>query len=102
MDVKTVLLLGIGMAVLLLLGFCVAPSRSAGLARRPAIAGGTEVMPGRHRSGIRQGPAIAQSAVQNKQPPIFPDETSGHACRFGRVGSRPRSCGLFYGRKLLS
>ena len=30
MDVKTVLLLGIGMAVLLLLGFCVAPSRSAG------------------------------------------------------------------------
>ena len=31
MDVKTVLLLGIGMAVLLLLGFCVAPSRSAAL-----------------------------------------------------------------------
>ena len=31
MDVKTVLLLGIGMAVLLLLGFCVAPSRSATL-----------------------------------------------------------------------
>ena len=30
MDVKTMLLLGIGMAVLLLLGFCVAPSRSAG------------------------------------------------------------------------
>jgi hypothetical protein len=32
MDVKTVLLLAIGMAVLLLLGFCVAPSRSAALA----------------------------------------------------------------------
>jgi hypothetical protein len=31
MDVKTVLLLGVGMAVLLLLGFCVAPSRSAAL-----------------------------------------------------------------------
>ena len=31
MDVKTVLLLGIGMAVLLLLGFCVVPSRSAAL-----------------------------------------------------------------------
>ena len=31
MDVKTVLLLGVGMAVLLLLGFCVAPSRSASL-----------------------------------------------------------------------
>jgi hypothetical protein len=31
MDVKTVLLLAIGMAVLLLLGFCVAPSRSATL-----------------------------------------------------------------------
>src|SRR6187200_308364 len=29
MDAKTVLLLGIGMAVLLLLGYCVAPSRSA-------------------------------------------------------------------------
>ena len=31
MDAKTVLLLGIGMAVLLLLGYCVAPSRSASL-----------------------------------------------------------------------
>ena len=31
MDAKTMLLLGIGMAVLLLLGFCVAPSRSAAL-----------------------------------------------------------------------
>ena len=31
MDAKTMLLLGIGMAVLLLLGFCVVPSRSAGL-----------------------------------------------------------------------
>jgi hypothetical protein len=29
MDAKTVLLLGIGMVVLLLLGYCVAPSRSA-------------------------------------------------------------------------
>ena len=29
MDAKTMLLLGIGMAVLLLLGFCVAPSHSA-------------------------------------------------------------------------
>ena len=31
MDAKTVLLLGIGMAVLLLLGYCVAPSRAASL-----------------------------------------------------------------------
>ena len=31
MDAKTVLLLGIGMAVLALLGYCVAPSRSASL-----------------------------------------------------------------------
>ena len=31
MDAKTVLLLGVGMAVLLLLGYCVAPSRSASM-----------------------------------------------------------------------
>jgi hypothetical protein len=31
MDAKTVLLLGLGMAVLLLLGYCVAPSRSANM-----------------------------------------------------------------------
>jgi hypothetical protein len=31
MDAKTVLLLGIGMVVLSLLGYCVAPSRSANL-----------------------------------------------------------------------
>jgi hypothetical protein len=37
MDVKTVLLLGIGMAVLLLLGFCVAPSRSAAVPDRQQL-----------------------------------------------------------------
>jgi hypothetical protein len=49
MDAKTMLLLGIGMAVLLLLGFCVAPSRSAALPdghqlplRSSATPGGTQ------------------------------------------------------------
>jgi hypothetical protein len=47
MDAKTVLLLGIGMAVLLLLGYCVAPSRSASL------------IPGRHlRQELPRGSSV--------------------------------------------
>ena len=46
MDAKTMLLLGVGMAVLLLLGFCVAPSRSATLPDGQQLPSRDGVMPG--------------------------------------------------------
>jgi hypothetical protein len=46
MDAKTMLLLGIGMAVLLLLGFCVAPARSAALPTGQQLPSRLGVMPG--------------------------------------------------------
>ena len=47
MDVKTLLLLGAGMVVLSLVGFCSVQSRSAGLAVTETQAAALEVRPGR-------------------------------------------------------
>jgi hypothetical protein len=46
MDAKTMLLLGIGMAVLLLLGFCVAPSHSAALPEGQQLPSRSSTTPG--------------------------------------------------------
>jgi hypothetical protein len=59
MDAKTMLLLGIGMAVLLLLGFCVAPSRSAALPaahQLPSRLGATPGEPQAWRFGRNRQP----------------------------------------------
>jgi hypothetical protein len=78
MDVKTVLLLGIGMAVLLLLGFCVAPSRSAALRtglQLPSIPGTMvremQAQPGRERQSNAQSFEICRRVFAAAEQPVM-------------------------------
>ena len=78
MDVKTVLLLGIGMAVLLLLGFCVAPSRSAVLRtglQLPSVPGTvlreTQTRLGRERQSNAQSSEICRRVFAAAEQPVM-------------------------------
>jgi hypothetical protein len=78
MDVKTVLLLGIGMAVLLLLGFCVAPSRSAALRtglQVPSVPGSmlreTRARLGRERQSSTQSLEISHRVYASAEQPVM-------------------------------
>jgi len=74
MDVKTVLLLGIGMAVLLLLGFCVAPSRSAALRtglQLPPVLRETHARLGRQRQSNTQSFEIGHRAFAAVEQPVM-------------------------------
>jgi len=78
MDVKTVLLLGIGMAVLLLLGFCVAPSRSAALRtglQVPSVPGSmvreTRARLGRERQSKTQSLEIGYRVFAAAEQPVM-------------------------------